>query len=325
MVELITFGETPIRLTAPDYQRLERVRELDLRVAGTESSAAVAADSLGTSALWSSILSETPLGQRVYKGIAAQGVETDVTWVEDSQQPLVLDDPGVPPREFRQVNRRENGPLEQATPGDLPMQRVQEANMLCAGLETAVVSRNVAEALTAFMRAGDGAETNIVLAFDHDPTLAEPDTYRGVFEELSEYVDIVVGTKAAVDGVLKSGGNDRELASTLSFDYDIPIAAIVQPGGDGVVIENTPGTNLSREREGVGTEGVDSTGEFGAAVGGFAHAILSGEGAATALDTALAAAALARSMEGPFLETSQSELERVMDQIGERTNNQRAI
>ncbi len=315
MTQFVALGETPLRLSPPGHQRLERAESLALTADGTESNAAVAAHALGTQAVWLSKLTDSPIGRRVQTAIDAQGVETDVTWVENGKQGLLFDESSVSPRQGRQVNRRENAAMASATPSNLPMNRVQQAEMLCTGLSTSVLSQKVAETATALLRAGSGAGGRTVVAFDYDPTLAERTVYQGVFEELSEHTDVVVGTERGIQGVLNTDGNKRELASTLAFDYDLNIAAVVEPGNDGVVIEDTGGSSLAHERDGLPSQTVDPTGEFGAIVGGFAHALLRGGDGASALDTGLAAGALARTIDGPFLQTTPDEFDGVLDQI----------
>ena len=50
MTDLVTFGESMLRFSPPDQDRLERVDQLDVHVAGAESNVAVAANRLGLDA-----------------------------------------------------------------------------------------------------------------------------------------------------------------------------------------------------------------------------------------------------------------------------------
>ncbi|MFB6095656.1 MAG: PfkB family carbohydrate kinase, partial [Halodesulfurarchaeum sp.] len=62
---LVTFGETMLRLGAPEGERLETAEHLDVRIGGAESNVAVAAQRLGLDAVWCSRLPDSPLGRRV--------------------------------------------------------------------------------------------------------------------------------------------------------------------------------------------------------------------------------------------------------------------
>jgi len=63
----------------------------------------------------------------------------------------------------------------------------------------------------------------------------------------------------------------------------------------------------ARRRGTIDAELVDTTGEYGGV--GFCDPLLHGEDAASAPDVGLAAAALARSIESPFLTTTESGFE----------------
>lgn len=49
-IELVTFGETMLRLSRPTGTRIETATELEFRSAGAESNVATAAANLGTAA-----------------------------------------------------------------------------------------------------------------------------------------------------------------------------------------------------------------------------------------------------------------------------------
>ena len=317
MAQLVTFGETPLRFSPPANQRLERARETRLRADGVESNAAVAAHALGTHAVWASILPDSPLGRRVRSGVDARGVQTDITWVDPDQhrQGLVFGESARPPRESTRLHDREHTPIASASPSDFPMHRVQDAEMLLSGVNTAVLSQHSAESATALLRAGSGAGASTAVAFEYAPELGSPEVYRGVLGELAPHADTLLGRETDLRQALGLTDRWRDLASHLTVEHGLDIAVVFRPGHGAVAMEDSARANLVHQREGLGVEPVDTTGEYGALVGGFCDAILGGDDAASALDTGLAAAALARSMEGPFLTTTVDELETAREML----------
>jgi 2-dehydro-3-deoxygluconokinase len=311
MAQLVTFGETPLRLSPPANQRLERATEARLHADGIESNVAVAAHALGTRAVWASLLPDSPLGRRVRSQVDAQGVQTDITWVapDGCRQGLVFGESARAPRESTRLHDREGTPVASASPSDFPMHRVQDAEMLLSGVNTAVLSQASAESATALLRAGSGAGATAAVALEYAAGLGSPEVYRGVFEELAPHADIVFGREGDIREALAVSGRWRDLASHLTVEYGLDIAVVFRPGYGAVAIEDSERTNLVHERESIDVEPVDTTGEYGAVVGGFCDALLHGDDAASALDTGLAAGALARSMEGPFLTTTEAELD----------------
>ena len=63
--DVITFGEAMIRLTPPNFRRLEQARSLDLQVGGAELNTAVGLARLGRKAAWVSRLTDNPLGRLI--------------------------------------------------------------------------------------------------------------------------------------------------------------------------------------------------------------------------------------------------------------------
>jgi 2-dehydro-3-deoxygluconokinase len=315
MGQLVTFGETPLRLSPPANQRLERASEARLHADGVESNAAVAAHALGTWAVWASILPESPLGRRVRSQIDAQGIQTDITWVEDEEyrQGLVFGESARAPRKNKRLHDRDGTPIASASPSDFPMHRVQDAEMLLSGVNTAVLSQDSAESATALLRAGSGAGATTVVAFEYARGLGSPEVYRGVFDELAPHADIVFGTEEQLQQALGLSSRWRDLASHLAVEYDLDIAVVFRPGHGAVAMEDSPRANLVHEREGIDVEPVDTTGEYGALIGGFCNAMLGGDDTTTALDAGLSAAALARSIDGPFLTATEDELDDALE------------
>ena len=56
MTDVVTFGEAMIRLSPPNFQRLEQAVSLDLNIGGAEYNVALGAARLGVSSSWVSRL-----------------------------------------------------------------------------------------------------------------------------------------------------------------------------------------------------------------------------------------------------------------------------
>ena len=80
MTDLVTFGETMLRLSPPRGERLERTHEFDVQAGGAESNVAVAASLLGMDTVWLSKLPDSALGRRIVRELRGHGVRTGVAW-----------------------------------------------------------------------------------------------------------------------------------------------------------------------------------------------------------------------------------------------------
>src|SRR3989440_584737 len=81
--DVITFGEAMIRLSPPNFQRLEQAASLDVRVGGAELNTAVALARLGRRTAWVSRLTDNPLGRLIANRAREAGVSTEhVVWTD---------------------------------------------------------------------------------------------------------------------------------------------------------------------------------------------------------------------------------------------------
>ena len=98
--DVVSFGETMFRLTAPPGTRLENATSLQIYVGGTESNTLASLARLNVKVAWLSVLPDNPTGQNVARELRGHGVDTSsVVWadatsrlgtfyVEESVEPL---------------------------------------------------------------------------------------------------------------------------------------------------------------------------------------------------------------------------------------------
>src|SRR5688500_18209217 len=97
-MDLVTFGEAMVRLTPPNFQRLEQARSFDAHVGGAELNVAVAAARLGLATRWLSRLPDNALGRMIAGRAREQGVDVHVDWTADARAGLYFVETGAAPR-----------------------------------------------------------------------------------------------------------------------------------------------------------------------------------------------------------------------------------
>jgi len=321
MAELITFGETPLRFSPPGDQRLEMARETEIYADGTASNVAVAAHELGAEPLWLSKLPESPLGRRVETQLEEQGIDTHIAWTEneDLRQGLLFRESGPPPRESQYWHDRSGTATATAQPAEFPMEAVQDTETIFVGLGTAVLSEQAAKTTGALLRAAAGGGAMTAVSLDYSAGLAPPETYSGVLETLADDIDVLFADEDDARMALDRSGGPRELANTIAADYDLEIVVITRSKGGAVALRDTPGTNIIHERSTVESENIDQTGQSGAFAGAFLQQLIEGSDTARALTYAVSAAALTRSVPGPFLTTTRDEIGPIADRVIENS------
>src|SRR5882672_2606202 len=99
MHDVITFGEAMIRLSPPNFRRLEQAHSLDLLVGGAELNTAVGLSRLGRSSAWVSRLTDNPLGRLIANRAREAGVDTrHVLFTKDDRVGLYFLEFGAAPR-----------------------------------------------------------------------------------------------------------------------------------------------------------------------------------------------------------------------------------
>ncbi len=317
MTELITFGETPLRLSPPDARRLETAGTADLAAAGTESNVAVAAGCLGAECTWISKLPDTPPGRRIKRELEQHGIGTEVVWAAegDARLGVVYHEDAAQPRDPGTYHDRDLTTAATVTPGDVPMELVQGAEVIFTGATVPALSDAAFETAEALHRAGGGAGATTALDLDLQPGHRDADDLREAVLGLTEHLDVMFANEETARTVFDRTGQPRELANGLVAEHELEMAVITRSERGAVVLHDTPGTNVIHERESVETEVVDAAGQHEALVGGFLERLLAGADAAEALSYGVAMAALARTVPGPLLTVDSADVTPVVDDV----------
>src|SRR5205823_8684962 len=123
--DVVTFGEAMIRLSPPNFRRLEQARSLDVQVGGAELNTAVALARLGRSSAWVSRLTGNPLGRLIANHAREAGVGTDhVVWTDEDRVGVYFLEFGAAPRASSVLYDRKGAAIAQIRPGEMPWANV---------------------------------------------------------------------------------------------------------------------------------------------------------------------------------------------------------
>lgn len=308
MTDLVTFGETALRLSPPGSERLEAADRLSVSAAGAASNVAVAASRLGTDAAWLSKVADTPLGRRAVSELRGHGIETAVTWADDGRQGLTFTEREHRPREGRVLDDRHDTAIESVRPGDLPMDAVQDAGAVFVSGETVGLSTAVAETAAAVLRATGG---RAVLGLDYRPGLWSATEARETLAELFPAADVFVTNVEEVRTVLDLSGDAAEVAHRVGSEHGFETVILTRGGRGALVWHDT----TIHERDAVEADAVDATGQHDAFTGAFLGRRLAGDPVGDALAHGVGAAALARTIPGPVPAVDPADLRRVVESM----------
>src|SRR3989440_11262380 len=114
-----------IRLSPPNFQRLEQAHQLDLQVGGAELNTAVGLARLGRKAAWVSRLTNNPLGRLIANHAREAGVGTEhVVWTDENRVGVYFLEFGAAPRASSVLYDRKGAAIANVRPGLIAWERV---------------------------------------------------------------------------------------------------------------------------------------------------------------------------------------------------------
>src|SRR5690242_18553922 len=125
LYDVISFGEAMVRLSPPNFRRLEQTSSLDVLVGGAELNTAVGLARLGRSSAWVSRLTDNPLGRLIANHAREAGVSCEhLVWTKDDRVGLYFLEFGAAPRASSVVYDRKGAAIAGMKPGMVSWDRV---------------------------------------------------------------------------------------------------------------------------------------------------------------------------------------------------------
>ena len=318
MAELVTFGETMLRLSPPAGTRLETGGDLAAQIGGAESNVAAAASCLGVDAEWCSKLPANPLGRRVVRALRGHDVTPRVAW-DDSEAARLGTyylEYGASPRDTNVVYDRANSSITTVDADELDTNVVADAEVFHTTGITPALSEAAADATSDLLAAAGEADTLRSFDLNYRSKLWSHEEAAAGYEAVLPAVDLLFAPHRDASAILGYDDDAEGVARALAADYDLD-AVVVTRGADGS-LALVDGEIIE---EGIySDETVDAIGTGDAFVGGFLGELLtSGDGDLTAETVgraqtyAAAAAAIKRTIEGDVLVSTREEIESVID------------
>jgi len=312
MSELVTFGETMLRLTPPRGHRLSRVEQFDVHVGGAESNVAVGAANLGVEAAWMSLLPDTELGERIAYALRGEGVEPLVTWTDTGRVGTYYFERGGRPRGRDVVYDRREAPIRTATPERVAVDRVRDAGVFFTTGITPALSEQLVETTASLLETA--SDTGVTTAFDvnYREKLWTPATARSTLADLFPSVDILFVAESDARDVLRAEGDAEAVARDLAAEYGFETVVVTR--GEKGALALHGGTATSCGTYPVDT--IDPLGSGDAFASGFLAERLNGASIPEAMAYGTATASLKRTVEGDMARVSRDEIRALVETGG---------
>jgi len=316
--EIITFGEAMIRLSPPNFLRLEQARSLDLRVGGAELNTAVGLARLGHKTAWVSRLPDNPLGRLVANHAREAGVnDSHVIYSKDDRLGLYFLEFGAAPRASSVVYDRKGSAIAAIQPGMVAWDKVfQGAKWFHVTGITPALSASAAavtkEALFAARKAG--VQTSMDL--NYRVKLWSTQEAGKCLSELMQYTNALITTEEDVEKVFGITGKDYEdVAAKVAEKFSLDIVAITLR--ENPLVWKNSWTGIAYQKGKVyktrtyEVEIVDRLGAGDSFAAGLIHGLLTGD-IQKAVDWGVATSAIKHSIPGDFAWVRADEVESLL-------------
>jgi len=309
MFDVVTLGETMLRLTPPALERLERTRSLDVHSGGSESNTAVALSRLGSRVCWLSRLPDNPLADLVCGEIARFGVDTRfVVRAPGERIGTYYYEPAGAPRNSRVYYDRAGSAMARIRPEDLPAAPFEPGTSRLFHTTGITVAISETARATARQAADWARSAGMQVCFDvnHRRNLWSVADARGHYDEWLALADLVFIAERDVALLWPELGSAVELHARCR-----DAILVITRGAEGSVAVTPQNRQISQVA--IQATEVERLGRGDAFSGGFIHQWLASGDVAEALRWGAAVAALKFAMPGDMALVTSEEVESVLN------------
>jgi 2-dehydro-3-deoxygluconokinase len=324
MPDVITFGEAMVRLSPPNFRRLEQARSLEVQVGGAELNTAVALARLGRTSAWVSRLTHNPLGRLIANHAREAGVSTDhIVWTSEDRVGLYFLEFGAAPRASSVLYDRKEAAIAGIRPGmvDWPAVFTGVRWFHVTGI-TPALSDSAADTTRVALEAARAAGVQTSIDLNYRAKLWSEEEAGRCMTDLMPFCDTLITTEEDTQRVFGIRGKDYEdVAGQVAARFPLRTVAITlrenplvwKNTWTGIVYQDGK-VHRTRSYE---VEIVDRLGAGDCFAAGLIHGLLDNN-PQKALDYAVAASALKHSIPGDFAWLTREEVEGMLRGSGLR-------
>ena len=312
-LDIVTFGETMLRLSPRNYKTLEQAEEYEIGTAGTESNVAVAAARLGLRASWFSKLVNNPMGRKIANSVRAHGVDvSSIIWTDEGRVGTAFMELGTSPRPSEVVYDRSNSVASQLQASEIDWSILENARHLHVTGITAAISESCAECVEAAIQHARDAGLTVSFDVNYRSKLWSPQRAVDVLEPLMVGVDVLFISSEDVELLFDVEARPETAIHHIADRFQTPWTVITL-GAEGAVgryegrIRHQPSYPINM---------VDRIGAGDAFVAGFLYGYFDYD-LEIALKYGLAMAAVKMTTPGDLSFTTHQQIEEIVSGAGE--------
>ena len=229
MYDVVTFGESMVRLSPPNFQRLEQTRRLNVNVGGAELNVAVGVTRFGLKSAWVSKLPKNSLGYMIRDRAQEFGVDcSHIVWSDKGRAGLYFVEFGASPRASSVLYDRANSAISMIQPGEVDWAKVftGSKHFHMSGI-TPALSASASQVTVEAMKAAKKAGCTVSYDLNYRKKLWTPADAKKIQEPMMSDVDILITTEEDTNVVFGIKEKDYEAAAEkLAKTFNFKVVAI---------------------------------------------------------------------------------------------------
>jgi 2-dehydro-3-deoxygluconokinase len=313
--EVLTLGEAMVRLSPPNFKRLEQATSLEVFVGGAELNTAVGLARLGRRTAWVSRLTRNPLGRLIANRAREAGVSTDhVVWTDEGRAGIYFVEFGAAPRASSVLYDRKNASIASIRPGMVDWAKAfAGAKWFHVSGITPALSPDAAETTREALQAARAAGVKTSIDLNYRVKLWSTADAGRWMREFMQLCNVLITTEEDVERVFQiTAASYEAVAKKLLEVFPLQVVAITLRENP-LVWKNTwtaiacQGQTIHRTRT-YEVEIVDRLGAGDSFAAGLIDGLLDGD-LQKAVDQGVAASAIKHSIPGDFAWITREEVE----------------
>ncbi|MFW9886592.1 MAG: PfkB family carbohydrate kinase [Candidatus Thorarchaeota archaeon] len=227
--DVVTFGEVMLRLSPPNFMRLEQTYSFNAHAGGAEMNVAVACARLGLSSAYVTKLGDNSIGHFIRNQAREHGVDTShILWDPDSRCGVYFVEFGAAPRTNRVIYDRTDSAISKIMPGEVPWNKIlDDTNLFHTSGITPALSASCANATMEVLKIAKEKGCKVSYDVNYRGKLWTPEKAREFTEPASEYIDVLITTEEDTKVVYGIEGKDyEEVAENLTEKFGFEVVVI---------------------------------------------------------------------------------------------------
>lgn len=226
-IDLLTAGESMIRLSVPVGDLLIDCPKLDVHIAGAESNVAVGVARMGHRARWLSRLTDNALGRRIVNELATLGVDcTGVAWTDQDRVGTYFIEFGATPRPTTVTYDRAHSAASKMTAQTFDLAQVAGARILHLTGITPALSDSCYDLTAALIEQARASGVHVIFDVNYRALLWSAERCAQKLTPLLAQVDTLLIGRADAATVFGITGEPEDVLRAVQARFGVKQAAI---------------------------------------------------------------------------------------------------